>query len=57
MADITMCKGKDCPLKKTCYRYKASPNRMQQSYFVEVPFNKKEETNEFVCEYYWKYVK
>lgn len=56
MADI-MCKGKDCPLKKTCYRYKASPNRMQQSYFVEVPFNKKEENNEVVCEYYWKYVK
>lgn len=23
----------------------------------QVPFNKKEETNEFVCEYYWKYVK
>ena len=48
MADITMCKGKGCTMKETCYRYKA-PKGDYQSYFNESPINK--ETKE--CEYYW----
>jgi hypothetical protein len=47
MPDITMCEGKDCPLKETCYRYLADPSRYRQSYFMEPPFKDKE------CEHYW----
>ena len=54
MADITMCigekDGKDCPLKETCYRYKAKPNEFWQSYFMEPPYNELEEK----CYHYWK---
>lgn len=33
MPDITMCiPVKECPLKDTCYRFKASPNSLWQSY-------------------------
>ena len=44
MADITMCSGTNCPLKETCYRYKATPSSWQ-SYFSEPPFKDGE------CEY------
>ena len=37
MADITKCKGTDCPLKETCYRFLAM-EVLRQSYFIEVPF-------------------
>jgi hypothetical protein len=37
MADITMCEGKNCPLKESCYRYTAKPNEYRQSYFVNSP--------------------
>ena len=50
MADITMCEGTNCPLKENCYRFNAESNDLYQSYFTEVPFDKK--TND--CEYYWK---
>lgn len=50
MADITMCKSKDCPLKEKCYRFLAVANEYRQSYFVESPFDK--ELNK--CEHYWK---
>ena len=36
MADITKCKGKDCPFKEQCYRYTA-PTDEWQSWFVESP--------------------
>jgi hypothetical protein len=36
MPDFTMCKGEDCPMRESCYRYKAEPNSMQ-SYFVNSP--------------------
>jgi len=49
MPDITMCAGRNCPLKETCYRYKAKPNMQWQSYFEE-PYDKKKQT----CEYYLK---
>lgn len=47
MADITMCRGENCPLKEKCYRYKAKPSTWQ-SYFVEVPYNEKG------CDKFWK---
>ena len=50
MADITMCTGKDCPLKESCYRYTATPNKFRQSYFLQPPVIKDEEVN---CEMYW----
>ena len=50
MPDITMCEGKDCPLKETCYRYTATPNEYRQSYFVNPPYD--EEKKE--CTHYWK---
>ena len=49
MPDITMCEGKDCPLKETCYRYTAKPSEFRQSYFAEVPFNKEEKK----CDHFW----
>jgi hypothetical protein len=38
MPDITMCPGGNCPMRETCYRYKAKPNDPWQSYFTETPF-------------------
>lgn len=46
MADITMCKGGDCPLKEQCYRYKATMS-FYQSYFVEPPFK------DGKCDMFW----
>ena len=43
-----MCEGKDCPIKETCYRYKATPSEFRQSYFIEAPYKDGE------CEYYWE---
>jgi hypothetical protein len=37
MPDITMCKGKKCPLKNECYRYTAKPNS-EQYYYDSPPF-------------------
>jgi hypothetical protein len=45
--DITMCKGTDCPLKQTCYRFTAINNEYRQSYFVEPPIKDNK------CEMYW----
>lgn len=39
MADITMCDGRYCPLKKKCYRFTA-PKGIYQSYFLETPYDK-----------------
>lgn len=47
MPDITMCSGLNCPLKETCYRFKAMTKVYGQSYFQKPP-NKEDE-----CEYYW----
>ena len=47
MADITMCKGTDCPHKQTCYRYTAKANEYRQAYFIEPPIK------DGKCEYYW----
>jgi len=29
MADIAMCYGEGCPLRQTCYRYRAEPDWRQ----------------------------
>lgn len=50
MPDITMCSGKDCPLKETCYRYTATPSEFMQSYFIQAPYDKEYET----CGHYWE---
>lgn len=42
-----MCKGGECPLKETCYRYKAESEKYGQSYFTEPPYSNEE------CDYYW----
>lgn len=47
--DITMCDGKTCPLKENCFRYIATPDKEYQSYFVDIPYDKKEKD----CKYYW----
>ncbi len=47
MPDISMCVGNDCPLKETCYRYKAKPCEYQ-TYFMNPPYE------DGKCEYYWK---
>jgi len=49
MADISMCSGKGCELKETCYRFKATPNKNRQSFFGASPNSTPTE-----CEYYWK---
>jgi hypothetical protein len=53
MADIIMCDGGKCPLKETCYRFKATPNEYRQSYFLEEPFV--ETKNGVICNHYWKH--
>ena len=50
MADITKCSGGGCPLKNNCYRYLASSSEWQ-SYFTDVPYDKKNLT----CEYMWPF--
>ena len=35
MADITMCKDKECPRKEQCYRFNARVNEFRQAYFSE----------------------
>ena len=35
--DITMCDGKECPMKENCYRFTATPNKFRQSYFMKAP--------------------
>lgn len=51
MADITMCFGKHCALRETCYRYKANRNPYRQSYFKDDPYN----YDLMKCEMYWKF--
>ena len=45
--DITKCKGTNCPLKESCYRFTAIENEVLQAYFVEPPIK------DGKCEMYW----
>ena len=48
-----MCRGYldrlelDCPHKEKCYRYKAEPMPLNQSYFAEPPIK------DGKCDFYW----
>ena len=54
MADITKCKGKNCNMTSTCYRFKA-PESYNQAYFTESPHdNKVDDDNNTICQYYWE---
>jgi len=47
MSDITMCSGKDCPFKESCYRYTAKFEELGQLYFIEPPIK------DGKCDFYW----
>lgn len=49
MADITMCEGKNCTLKESCYRFTATPNKYRQSYFTNPPYSFLNKS----CDMYW----
>jgi hypothetical protein len=48
MPDMSICTGNDCPLKDSCYRYKAKAGEYMQSY-IEAPYN----VEEAKCDFYW----
>ena len=47
MVDIAMCNRRDCPQKRTCYRYLAFPDEYQTYLIIDTPTIDK-------CEYYWR---
>ena len=51
MPDISKCKGGDCPLKDSCYRYTVIPSDYQ-SYLYSPPY--KVINNHLMCEYFWR---
>lgn len=52
MPDISMCTGGHCPLRERCYRFKATPSPILQSYFLEPPMNP-----DGTCDYFWEAAK
>lgn len=48
MPDIAMCKGGECPLKKSCHRYTAKASEYQ-SYVVPPPYEGEK------CDMYWEW--
>lgn len=48
MPDIAKCRGTNCPLKDTCYRFTSRPSMYMQSYFGTPPIK-----GDGSCEYYW----
>lgn len=54
MPDISMCANDKCPLRETCYRFKATPNTYQtySSYTYEL-----DPRGKVVCDGYDKIVK
>ena len=48
MADIAMCKGRNCKLKMKCYRYTAPQSEHGQAWFMNTPTNKGDD-----CEFFW----
>jgi len=51
MSDISMCKGQDCPIRETCYRFKANPDPFRQAY---ASFKYDSVTQS--CDHYWKFI-
>jgi len=56
MPDISMCANEECPLKKGCYRYTATPNPYRQAY-GSFKFNparvKMDQDPHAICEHFW----
>lgn len=50
MAAFDLCKGTNCPLKKSCHRYKAKPEP-NQTYLLAPPFFQGK------CGFYWQHPK
>jgi hypothetical protein len=48
MSDITMCSGKNCPLKRNCKRFTSNLSEAEE-YFTEPPYDW--ETK--ICEMFW----
>ncbi|MEL6347637.1 MAG: DUF2934 domain-containing protein [Myxococcota bacterium] len=42
-ADLTMCSGEGCPLRRSCYRHRAIPSAMRQDYFATPPYRADDE--------------
>ena len=53
--DITHCRGIDCPVKDTCYRYIAYLDAIKtdQGYITILVQNKEEIEKEGKCHIYW----
>ena len=47
MPDISLCVNTKCPLRGNCYRYRAIPDALAQSFALFEPKNQTE------CEYHW----
>ena len=52
MADITKCKGINCPIRDNCYRYTARDSGLHQSWFIDDNVGKMVD-NKFSCDVYW----
>lgn len=50
MPDISMCMNSKCPLKDTCYRFKAEPDPYVQSYGLFKFYVVEGATK---CDYFW----
>ena len=49
MVDYAMCEGTKCPLKETCYRFRACPDKYMQTWMEKVPYDFEKQQ----CTYYW----
>ena len=47
MPDISMCSGKECPMKQNCYRFTAKASDYQ-SFFMNPPIKE-----DGTCDYFW----
>jgi hypothetical protein len=53
MPYMTMCANNDCPLKTTCYRYRAQPSEWQP--YANFEYQTKE-NGEVECVYFIKFI-
>lgn len=49
MADISKCRGNECPVRSNCYRFTANDAGLRQAYFIDPPYDYAKGS----CEYYW----
>jgi len=49
MPDICMCPGDRCPLRDHCYRHKAKPSELRQTWFMTAPYDEDRQH----CDEYW----